>query len=628
MTFSHSLFSPYRLCPIGAHIDHQGGAVLGRTINLGTTLEYAPLDAHEIQITSDQFGDTKFVIGELDKAHWARYAQAAARVLKIKHGMQAHVSGSLIGAGLSSSASVGLAFLKAFADVNNIELTNEQLVQLDYQLEHDELGLQNGLLDPLSIVYGKRNTLLFMDTLTASVSPILDPLPSGFAWVVAYSGISRELTKSGFNVRVEECHQAAAELLPNAKILCDVPQEIFEDRKMRLPKNLRKRATHFFTEVDRVHAGAKAWQEANLEVFGLLMNESCESSIRNYESGSDILIELHELVSGTDCVYGSRFSGGGYGGCVVALVQRVAADNICAYIQETFSSRHSDLSPKVFVVETGDGLAVTGQTSKVERHMSLSTFHSPITSAVLLAAGRGKRQRPYSDITPKPLLEVNRRATLDYVLTATARAGIERVCIVTNHLEEKIFEYVGDGSTWNLSVTFAHQAELNGNGGALQAVPQAWIQDEPVMVIATDYILEENCLLALVEAHQRHNADITMSLKECPAEELMARSSVAVDSDGCVKRIIEKPKQEEIMSPYAASILFILPPAIWEYLSKVQPSPRGEIEMQSAVQMMIEDGHKAFGLLQEAPEEWSYEKYLTVDRVQRGQRSRDDNDTK
>jgi galactokinase len=125
---------------------------------------------------------------------------------------------------------------------------------------------------------------------------------------------------------------------------------------MRLPENLRKRATHFFTEVERVHAGAKAWYEANLEVFGQLMNESCESSIKNYESGSDILIELHELVSGMDGVYGSRFSGGGYGGCVVALVQRASTEKICASINETFSTRHPELPSKVFVAETGVGL--------------------------------------------------------------------------------------------------------------------------------------------------------------------------------------------------------------------------------------------------------------------------------
>jgi NDP-sugar pyrophosphorylase family protein len=230
-----------------------------------------------------------------------------------------------------------------------------------------------------------------------------------------------------------------------------------------------------------------------------------------------------------------------------------------------------------------------------------------IKSAVLLAAGRGKRQRPYTDEMPKPLLPVRGRATLDYVLTAVTRAGIERVCIVTHHLEEKIIAYVGDGSRWNLQVTFAHQNELRGNGDALRSVPQEWISKEPVIVAATDYILEENVLLELVKAHRQYEADITMSLKECPIDELISRSSVAVNSTWRVKRIIEKPTREQIMGPYAASILFILPPQVWDYLSKIQPSPRGEIEMQAAVQKMIEDGYKAYGLLQPVPEEWKPE---------------------
>jgi NDP-sugar pyrophosphorylase family protein len=228
-----------------------------------------------------------------------------------------------------------------------------------------------------------------------------------------------------------------------------------------------------------------------------------------------------------------------------------------------------------------------------------------IRSAILLAAGRGKRQRPYTDATPKPLLEVNGRATLDYVLQAVKKAGIERVCIVTHHLEEKIFDYIGDGSKWNLSVKFAHQEKLIGNGDALLSVPKDWIRGEPVMVVATDYILAENSLLELVETHRLHGTDITVSLKECPVDELSARSSVEVDSNWRVKKIIEKPKREEIMSPYAASVMFIFPPAIWDYLPKIQPSERGEIELQAAVDRMIQDGYEAYGLLQSAPLEWS-----------------------
>jgi dTDP-glucose pyrophosphorylase len=230
-----------------------------------------------------------------------------------------------------------------------------------------------------------------------------------------------------------------------------------------------------------------------------------------------------------------------------------------------------------------------------------------IESAILLAAGRGNRQRPFTDETPKPLLQTNGRATLDYVLAAVARAGLERICIVTNHLEEKIFDFVGDGSKWKLDVTFAHQNELRGSGDAMLNVPQGWIRVEPVMVLATDYILEENMLLSLVKSHEQRKADITMSLKECSVDELMQRSSVEVDSDWHVTRIIEKPTREEILSSYAASVMYIFPHAIWTYLLRIKPSVRGEIELPNAVQMMIEDGYKAYGLLQPAPKEWTPE---------------------
>jgi len=157
---------------------------------------------------------------------------------------------------------------------------------------------------------------------------------------------------------VEECGQAAAILHEGAKILSDAPRTAFENGRDRLPENLRRRAEHYYGEVERVHKGVHAWRESNLELFGQLMNQSCESSIRNYESGSPILIELSELVSSTGGVYGSRFSGGGYGGCVVALTDKDAAESACAAIAEKFSLRHPELPSQVFVAEMGDEISM------------------------------------------------------------------------------------------------------------------------------------------------------------------------------------------------------------------------------------------------------------------------------
>jgi galactokinase/galacturonokinase len=358
-SLSHIIFSPYRISPLGAHIDHQGGPVMGRTLALGTTLTYTALNEPLICLKSEQFGDVEFGLGvEIDRSHWARYAQAAARVLggRLRRGMQAHIRGSLIGAGLSSSASVGLAYLKALAEINAIPLQPADLVRMDFELENGQLGLQNGLLDPLSIVHGKKDALLWMDTLTAQVTAIPDPPQPDWAWIAVYSGISRELTKSGYNVRVAECQEAAALLRPGAARLSDVPREVFDRRKVELPENLCRRAEHFYGEVERVGLGAEAWKRADAAAFGELMNRSCASSIGLYQSGSPILIELHELVSAAGGVLGSRFSGGGYGGVVVGLARRAAAEDAVRSVEETFRARHPELPARGFVLEMGDGL--------------------------------------------------------------------------------------------------------------------------------------------------------------------------------------------------------------------------------------------------------------------------------
>jgi galactokinase len=91
------------------------------------------------------------------------------------------------------------------------------------------------------------------------------------------------------------------------------------------------------------------------------MNRSCQSSIQNYESGSEVLIQLHEIASSAKGVYGSRFSGGGYGGCVVALAKRNLAENACAEIAEMFSTLHPELPSNVFIAELGDGISLAGE---------------------------------------------------------------------------------------------------------------------------------------------------------------------------------------------------------------------------------------------------------------------------
>jgi mannose-1-phosphate guanylyltransferase len=230
-------------------------------------------------------------------------------------------------------------------------------------------------------------------------------------------------------------------------------------------------------------------------------------------------------------------------------------------------------------------------------------------TAVLLAAGRGKRLRPYTDRVPKPLLPVENRPTLDYVLTAAAKAGIKNVCLVTHHLSEQIEAYIGDGSAWNLKAVACYQTEMAGTAHALQtaaaAYPYLFAKNCSFILTATDYLLPSGYLANLVAAHQFNDADITISLKRLQPQEILASSSVRFKENGYIGRIIEKPRAEEINSPFSASLTFILPGAILDYLAHMEPSPRGEYEIQGVINQLLQDGFSACGLDQETPAEWN-----------------------
>jgi NDP-sugar pyrophosphorylase family protein len=234
----------------------------------------------------------------------------------------------------------------------------------------------------------------------------------------------------------------------------------------------------------------------------------------------------------------------------------------------------------------------------------------PVT-AVLLAAGRGKRLRPYTDVMPKSLLPVNGRATLDYILTAVAEGGIRTVCIVTHHMIEQIEEFVGDGSDWNLTAVYCRQPSLVGTANALQTAVSIYAalfaRERPFVLTATDYILARDYLVNLVAAHTANGTDMTISLKKLPSEKILASSSVQFQENGQISRIVEKPSPEDITSPLSASLTFVLPGAISDYFPKMQPSKRGEFEIQSVMNQMLQDGYTARGLLQETPYEWKEE---------------------
>jgi galactokinase/galacturonokinase len=181
--------------------------------------------------------------------------------------------------------------------------------------------------------------------------------------LIVFTGTTRNLARTGYNQRVAECFSAAeklGELAGNrdARFLGDFDDSAFSQFRKKLPDAERHRASHFFGERARVLRGMALWQKGDLEGFGRLMKESCDSSIHNYQTGSQELIKLQRILVATPGVFGARFSGAGFGGCSVALVGAEEAERVRASVEEAFLNRFPHLAgrARAFLVESEDGV--------------------------------------------------------------------------------------------------------------------------------------------------------------------------------------------------------------------------------------------------------------------------------
>ena len=193
-------------------------------------------------------------------------------------------------------------------------------------------------------------------------SPALPP----FDILIAQSGLRDALVSTGYNTRVDECARAARILLQAAgrpdqqPLLGNITHEEYETHKSLLRGPSAKRAKHFFTESARVLQGIGAWREGHLAAFGRLIAESGRSSIENYECGSEPLIALYRILIATDGVYGARFSGAGFRGCCVALVDPQKSSAAMERIRTAYRAKYPELSKNasVFTCQPDDGARI------------------------------------------------------------------------------------------------------------------------------------------------------------------------------------------------------------------------------------------------------------------------------
>ena len=354
------VYSPLRISPLGAHVDHQDGLVTGMTLDRVILLAFAPRADRRVCMESLNFaGRVEFDLDDVPPkvpGDWGNYVRGAAMALRQRYDLRVGIDGVVEGrmpiGGLSSSAAVGVAYLLALEAANGLDVSPEENIRLDRYIENNYLGLKNGILDQSIILLSDRDHLTYLDCRSVEFARFPTPADNGhFEVLVVYSGLARSLASTDYNNRVRECQEAARLLLewsghkvPPEPRLRMVPEEVFEDLGDRLPPPLDRRARHFFGEIRRVREGVKAWRDGDLGRMGDLINESGASSVYNYESGAPPLITLYEILRDCPGVYGARFSGGGFRGSCIALVNPAYRAEIAARVAEHYPRAHPEMA--------------------------------------------------------------------------------------------------------------------------------------------------------------------------------------------------------------------------------------------------------------------------------------------
>ena len=404
--YQYHIFSPYRVCPLGAHVDHQHGLVTGFAIDKGIDLWFNVRDDSLVKLSSRTFeGDVEFHVNtpsQVKERHWGDYARGAKYALRkrfeLSHGLEGVIQGSLPVGGLSSSAAVLIAYVMAFAKANDITLQPFEVVKIASEAEREYIGLNNGLLDQACIALSKKNQLLFLDcdsddyrlipfggvktntdktdetdnktsvqsekSVVKLKTNLCSDLP--FEIGIFFSGLTRSLVNSDYNLRVYECKTAAWNMLAytdqplktfDKTFLRDIPKATFEKTKIAMPARFARRAEHFYSEYRRVRQGVTAWETGNMKLFGRLSFDSCESSIHNYECGSPELIAIYEIMRQLPGVYGGRFSGAGFKGACIALVDPAYKNEIQKVLTEKYLDQFPEYEKtfQVFWVKPDDG---------------------------------------------------------------------------------------------------------------------------------------------------------------------------------------------------------------------------------------------------------------------------------
>jgi galactokinase len=344
--------APGRVNLIGEHTDYNGGFVLPTVIPQRTIVELLPRAGGRIRALSVNAGKStpfEYLLGtEAKRGRWTDYVQGVTWVLA-QSGLQ--VGGADIriestvplGSGLSSSAALEIALLRALREAFSLPIDNVAMALLGQRAENDFVGAPVGVMDQMACTLAGPGQALFLDTRSLDWSVV--PMPSSADLVVLNSGVAHNHAKGDYRTRRAECEEAARRLgVPQLRDL-DVPDL---DRVKALPNPLCRRARHVITEDARVLSAVQALKAGEVETLGQLFWASHDSMRDDYEVSVpevDLIVELAHAIPN---VYGARLTGGGFGGSVVMLTKPGTSSAVAQNVADEYAAR-SGRTPTVLV---------------------------------------------------------------------------------------------------------------------------------------------------------------------------------------------------------------------------------------------------------------------------------------
>lgn len=344
-TSTLNVYAPGRVNIIGEHTDYNDGFVMPCAINYGTAVSGDKRSDAIFRVYAsdldqfDEFSLLEEIVPTSEK--WTGYVRGVVKFLQaccpqFTQGADLVISGNVpLSAGLSSSASLEVAIGKFCQQLGNLPLSNTDIALIGQQAENQFVGANCGNMDQLIAALGQQDHLLMIDCRTLETLPT--PVPEGVAVMIVNSHVKHDLVNGEYNIRRQQCEQAAAFF--GVKALRDVSVKQFYQKEQELTAldpEVAKRARHIVTENARVLAAVEALQQGDLTRLGELMYQSHASMRDDFEitvPEIDYLVELAEVAIGKSG--GARMTGGGFGGCIVALapvekvvaVRQIIADN-------------------------------------------------------------------------------------------------------------------------------------------------------------------------------------------------------------------------------------------------------------------------------------------------------------